>query len=391
MKIYQLLFSLSLERLLPALVQVGVHLFLAQQLGPIGYQPLAVLALIVQLSFPLIDLTLSQSIMVKKWNSRYNPEVYSNISLIIWVISILICCLVIVLSTYYTINIVLAISYVFVIFGQGQTVLQRTNLLLQGKIKELRNIQLKSSFCSVIIFVFLITLKVDVLISFSLYIVSASMLQIYLTQRADKYYPPKWSGRRILIPLAKLSASLIFISSLAFIFENYLAFYVQNVGFKEVVISTLFLTRRFWGIAAIALADPVERIMYISEERHFDKRIIGVVLVVAVLGPLIFYLMEEQTKNIMLCIIGSDWDLMSKQLLAGAAYVFIFPVQGFVNFVLKTKEKESILIVLEILKRVVLICLLLVFSQNIVEVFRYQYVISLILILITYVFAIKWK
>lgn len=391
MKIYQHLFSLSIERLIPALVQTGVHLYLARELGPMGYQPLAVIALIVQLSFPLIDLTLSQSVMVKKCVANSNINLFSNISLIIWIISIFVSCVVIVLSNYYSIGLTLALSYLFVVFGQGQTVLQKTNLLLVGKVNILRNIQLKTSFFSVLVFISCTLLINNLLLSFSIYLVFASILQIYLIHRADKYYPPKWSGMVIIKPLAKLSATLIFISGIAFLFENYLAFYVQKVGFNEVVISTLFLTRRFWGIAALTLADPVERASYISEDNESFRRMIGAVTAVAILGPALLYFTSEQMKTILLYIIGSNWSNMSSQLLAGSAYIFIFPLQGYMNFVLKRKEKNTVLIIVEILRRGILMCLLLLFSHNLTVIFCYQYVFGFVLLMFIYFSEVKWK
>ncbi|MFL2566801.1 MAG: oligosaccharide flippase family protein [Schleiferiaceae bacterium] len=298
MKFSRTFLQLAIEKSIPSILQLSIHLILARDLGPSSYEQIGLLALIVQFTYPLIDLGLSHSLLAKRLDFNGNQSVYNSVSTIITISALLFIFILGLVSMVKGVNIYLYVGYSLTLLSHAFTILPKINLLNTGKAKSLALAQVYSTALSFLVFIISFSFYSPIKV-FAIYLATYSLTQAAIIFKANPYYL-KWKLRRSVISShMRFAFNISFISYLSAFFEHFITFLSNLLILTSDIIGAFHLSRRAISLGANAIIDPMERTIFVGGgtkflEKSFMLRITGISLL---LFTMLFFFSKYSRNN----------------------------------------------------------------------------------------------
>lgn len=365
---------------------------LARSMGPSSYEQIGLLALIVQFTYPLIDLGLSHSFMAKRLDFNHNKSLYHSVSAIIIRTTLAFVAILGAISYAKGINIYLYLGYAFTLLSHSVTILPKINLLNTGRTASLARVQIYSSSLSFLVFSIIFYFN-NALNAFTIYLTIYSLSQSAIIYKMNSLYIHYRWDKYLITPHLRFAVNVSIVSYLSAFFEHFITFLSNILILTLDTIGAFHLTRRAVALGANGIIDPLERTIYVSGGlKFFSWNYFFRTLLVSLILLLTLYFSQKEIQNGIIYLLGVKWSNTTQILTSGMFLLSTFPLHSYCAAMIKSIDKTKWLVKIEIIKKIFSLLSFYVYADSLKTYFVIMTYFSFLLLITTIVYMLRvWK
>lgn len=355
----KLFIGFSIDRVIPQIIQIAIHIWLARDLGPAYYAPIALFSLIFQFLLPVFELGISQSFYSRKlfdYQEYINGAKLHTLTTFPFIIFIY-------LSSIFVPNYDLGFYFSILGLGNSASYLTRVRLSLSGNLKKLLLYQLIIVIISTSSLLIAYGLGWNSINCFKTYIAVNGVILFILFGLIEKGFMIGLPNLTFLKTHFNFGKWITFSSLLNASFEQIITFYTINFV-PAIQLGAFSFSRRVASVIGGAIAEPTEKlIFFIGADTKYKKFDFSIKFFVFIL--LIYVFFNKNLNNLIQLILGSSWNDNSNILLNTIFILGILPFQSQVNAELKIQKLPKLIFFLEVFKKIIIFIFLITLDLHV--------------------------